>query len=123
VSYRYRQGVAILDPLSSGRGRLTAAGQRAAKASSKSACSIRNVAVSTAPRPAAGKLLTHATLPPKRSQREETPMRRRELLKAGLGLAAALAASRIGGAAAANTLVVAPTGDLVVLDPVVTFNR
>ena len=58
MSYRYRQGVAILDPLSSGRGRLTAAGQRAAKAASKSACSIRNVAVSTAPRPAAGKLLT-----------------------------------------------------------------
>ena len=50
-------------------------------------------------------------------------MRRRELLKAGVGLAAALAAPRIGGAAAANTLVVARTGDLVVLDPVVTFNR
>jgi peptide/nickel transport system substrate-binding protein len=50
-------------------------------------------------------------------------MRRRELLKAGLGLAAALAAPRIGGAAAAKTLVVAPTADLVVLDPVVTFNR
>ena len=50
-------------------------------------------------------------------------MRRRELLKAGVGAAAALAAPRIGGAAAANTLVVAPTGDLVVLDPVVTFNR
>ena len=30
-------------------------------------------------------------------------MRRRELLKAGVGLAAALAAPRIGGAAAANT--------------------
>src|ERR1700738_5165418 len=65
----------------------------------------------------------HATLPPKRSQREETPMRRRELLKAGVGLAAALAAPRIGGAAGGDTLVVARTGDLVVLDPVVTFNR
>jgi peptide/nickel transport system substrate-binding protein len=50
-------------------------------------------------------------------------MRRRDLLKAGVGAAAALAAPRIGGAAAANTLVVAPAGDLVVLDPVVTFNR
>jgi len=52
-----------------------------------------------------------------------TPMLRRDLLKAGLGAAAALAAPRIGGAAAAKTLVVAPTSDLVVLDPVVTFNR
>src|SRR5438067_8350672 len=51
------------------------------------------------------------------------PMRRRDLLKAGVGAAAALGAPRIGGAAAGNTLVVAPTGDLVVLDPVVTFNR
>jgi peptide/nickel transport system substrate-binding protein len=50
-------------------------------------------------------------------------MRRRDLLKAGVGAAAALAAPRIGGAAAAKTLVVAPTADLVVLDPVVTFNR
>jgi peptide/nickel transport system substrate-binding protein len=50
-------------------------------------------------------------------------MRRRDLLKAGVGAAAALAAPRIGGAAAGNTLVVARTGDLVVLDPVVTFNR
>jgi peptide/nickel transport system substrate-binding protein len=50
-------------------------------------------------------------------------MRRRELLKAGVGLAAALAAPRIGGAAGGDTLVVARTGDLVVLDPVVTFNR
>src|SRR5215470_4445817 len=49
-------------------------------------------------------------------------MRRRDLLKA-VGAAAALAAPRIGGAAAGSTLVVAPTGDLVVLDPVVTFNR
>src|SRR5438132_14428918 len=64
-----------------------------------------------------------ATWPPKRSQREETPVRRRELLKASIGAAAALAAPRIGGAAAAKTLVVAPTADLVVLDPVVTFNR
>jgi peptide/nickel transport system substrate-binding protein len=43
------------------------------------------------------------------------------LLKAGIGAAATLAAPRIGGAAAA--LVVVPTADLVVLDPVVTFNR
>ena len=50
-------------------------------------------------------------------------MRRRDLLKAGIGAAAALAAPRVGGAAAAKTLVVAPTADLVVLDPVVTFNR
>jgi hypothetical protein len=50
-------------------------------------------------------------------------MRRRDLLKTGIGAAAALVAPRIGGAAAGNTLVVAPTGDLVVLDPVVTFNR
>ena len=50
-------------------------------------------------------------------------MRRRDLLKAGIGAAAALAAPRIGGAAAAKTLVVAPSADLVVLDPVVTFNR
>src|ERR1700730_659245 len=50
-------------------------------------------------------------------------MRRRDLLKTGAGVAAALAAPRIGGAAAAKTLVVAPTADLVVLDPVVTFNR
>jgi hypothetical protein len=65
----------------------------------------------------------HATLPPKRLQREETPVRRRDLLKAGIGAAAALAAPRVGEAAAAKTLVVAPTADLVVLDPVVTFNR
>jgi peptide/nickel transport system substrate-binding protein len=50
-------------------------------------------------------------------------MRRRDLLKASIGAAAALAAPRIGGATAAKTLVVAPTADLVVLDPVVTFNR
>jgi peptide/nickel transport system substrate-binding protein len=50
-------------------------------------------------------------------------MRRRDLLKAGIGAAAALAAPRVGGAAAAKTLVIAPTADLVVLDPVVTFNR
>ena len=50
-------------------------------------------------------------------------MRRRDLLKAGIGAAAALAAPRIGGAAAAQTLVVAPSADLVVLDLVVTFNR
>ena len=50
-------------------------------------------------------------------------MLRRDLLKAGIGSAAALAAPHIGRAAAAKTLVVAPTADLVVLDPVVTFNR
>jgi peptide/nickel transport system substrate-binding protein len=55
--------------------------------------------------------------------KEETPMRRRDVLKAGIGAAAALAAPRIGGAAADKTLVVARAGDLVVLDPVVTFNR
>src|ERR1700747_2570253 len=55
--------------------------------------------------------------------REETAMRRRDLLKAGFGAATTFAAPRIGGAAAAKTLVVAPTADLVVLDPVVTFNR
>jgi len=50
-------------------------------------------------------------------------MHRRELLKAAGASVAALAAPRIGGAAAAKTLVVAPSADLVVLDPVVTFNR
>jgi peptide/nickel transport system substrate-binding protein len=50
-------------------------------------------------------------------------MKRRELLKAAGASVAALAAPRIGGAAAAKTLVVAPSLDLVVLDPVVTFNR
>src|SRR5437660_344563 len=50
-------------------------------------------------------------------------MRRRDLLKAGLGTAGALAAPRIVGAAAANKLVFVPTSDLTVLDPVVTFNR
>ena len=39
-------------------------------------------------------------------------MRRRDLLKARVGAVAGLAAPRIGGAAAANTLVVAPTADL-----------
>jgi peptide/nickel transport system substrate-binding protein len=62
-------------------------------------------------------------LPRKGSQREETAIRRRDLLKAGIGAAAALAAPRIGGAAADKTLVVVPSGDLIVLDPVVTFNR
>ena len=50
-------------------------------------------------------------------------MHRRELLKSAGASVAALAVPRIGGAAAAKTLVVAPTADLVVLDPVVTFNR
>jgi hypothetical protein len=39
----------------------------------------------------------YATLPRKRSEREETAMRRRDLLKAGFGAATALAAPRIGG--------------------------
>jgi hypothetical protein len=50
-------------------------------------------------------------------------MRRRDLLKAGLGTLGTLASPRISRAAAARKLVVAPTADLVVLDPVVTFNR
>src|SRR5215468_1149318 len=50
-------------------------------------------------------------------------MRRRELLKLGLGAVGMLAAPRITRARAASKLVVAPTGDLAVLDPVVTFNR
>src|SRR5947207_14040383 len=50
-------------------------------------------------------------------------MRRRDLLKISLGSVGMLAAPRITRARAASTLVVAPTGDLVVLDPVVTFNR
>jgi hypothetical protein len=81
---------------------------------------IRSVGVGTQGRNTA---CWRAILRPKGSQREETPMLRRDLLKAGIGAAAALAAPCIGGAAAAKTLAVAPTGDLVVLDPVVTFNR
>ncbi|HEY8871406.1 MAG TPA: ABC transporter substrate-binding protein, partial [Stellaceae bacterium] len=50
-------------------------------------------------------------------------MHRRDLLKAGLGAVGAIASPRIARAAAARKLVVAPTADLVVLDPVVTFNR
>src|SRR5438132_355574 len=50
-------------------------------------------------------------------------MRRRDLLKAGLGAVGMLAAPRITRASAASTLVVVPTADLAVLDPVVTFNR
>src|SRR5690242_21559844 len=50
-------------------------------------------------------------------------MRRRDLLKAGFGAAAVTAAPGIVRARTATTLVVAPTADLVVLDPVVTFNR
>src|SRR5437879_5750059 len=55
--------------------------------------------------------------------RRGSAMRRRDLLTAGLGAAAALAAPRIVGAAGANKLVFVPTSDLTVLDPVVTFNR
>jgi len=50
-------------------------------------------------------------------------MRRRDLLKVGFGAAAVIAAPGIVRARTATTLVVAPTADLVVLDPVVTFNR
>ena len=50
-------------------------------------------------------------------------MRRRDLLKVGLGAVGMLAAPRITRASAASTLVVVPTADLAVLDPVVTFNR
>src|SRR5712671_3599449 len=51
------------------------------------------------------------------------PMRRRDLLNAGLAAAAALAAPRIARADKAKTLAFVPTSDLAVLDPVVTFNR
>src|SRR5437868_5169385 len=51
------------------------------------------------------------------------PMRRRDLLHTGLAAAAALAAPRIVRAESAKTLRFAPTADLVVLDPVITFNR
>jgi peptide/nickel transport system substrate-binding protein len=50
-------------------------------------------------------------------------MRRRDLLKAGVAALGALAAPAIARARTATTLVVAPTADLVVLDPVITFNR
>ena len=50
-------------------------------------------------------------------------MRRRDLLKAGLGAGAVIAAPGIVRARTASTLVFAPTADLTVLDPVVTFNR
>src|SRR6476620_9737535 len=50
-------------------------------------------------------------------------MRRRDLLKAGFGAAAVLGMPAIVRARTETTLVVAPTADLVVLDPVVTFNR
>ena len=50
-------------------------------------------------------------------------MRRRDLLKAGLGAVGALASPRIARSAAANRLVFVPTSDLTLLDPVVTFNR
>src|SRR5436190_3926 len=50
-------------------------------------------------------------------------MRRRDLLKVRLGAVGMLAAPRITRASAASTLVVVPTADLAVLDPVITFNR
>src|SRR5437762_5842187 len=50
-------------------------------------------------------------------------MRRRDLLKLGHGSVGMLAAPRITRARAASTLVVVPTADLAVLDPVITFNR
>src|SRR3981189_3614612 len=52
-----------------------------------------------------------------------TPMRRRDLLNAGLAATAVLAAPRIARADTAKTLRFVPTSDLAVLDPVVTFNR
>src|SRR3979409_295789 len=52
-----------------------------------------------------------------------TPMRRRDLLNAGLAATAVLAAPRIGRADTAKTLRFVPTSNLAVLDPVVTFNR
>src|SRR5437016_1366585 len=50
-------------------------------------------------------------------------MRRRDLLNAGLATTAILAAPRLAPADNAKTLRFAPTADLVVLDPVITFNR
>src|SRR5437870_7891400 len=50
-------------------------------------------------------------------------MRRRELFKAASASLAALAAPRIGRAERPNKLVVVPTSDLSVLDPVVTGLR
>src|SRR5258707_14350474 len=51
------------------------------------------------------------------------PMRRRDLLTAGLVTPAVLAAPRTARADTAKTLRFVPTSDLAVLDPVVTFNR
>src|SRR5258707_10640174 len=51
------------------------------------------------------------------------PMRRRDLLNAGLAATASLAMPRIARADTAKTLRFVPTSDLAVLDPVVTFNR
>src|SRR5258707_9043010 len=51
------------------------------------------------------------------------PMRRRDLLNAGLAATASLATPRIARADTAKTLRFVPTSDLAVLDPVVTFNR
>src|SRR5258707_8476827 len=51
------------------------------------------------------------------------PMRRRDLLTAGLAATASLAPPRIARADTAKTLRFVPTSDLAVLDPVVTFNR
>ena len=50
-------------------------------------------------------------------------MLRRDLLTAAGAGAAALAAPRIGRAEKANKLVFVPTGDISVLDPVVTARR
>src|SRR5713101_5298847 len=50
-------------------------------------------------------------------------MRRRDLLKVGLGAVGALASPRIARSAVANRLVFVPTSDLTILDPIVTFNR
>jgi peptide/nickel transport system substrate-binding protein len=50
-------------------------------------------------------------------------MRRRDLLKAGIAASSALAMPRLGRAERPNKLVFAPTNDLAILDPIVTFAR
>src|SRR5204862_660379 len=67
--------------------------------------------------------MLHFTPTNRRQRKGETPMRRRDLLNAGLAAATALAMPRLGRADRAKTLTFVPTSDLAVLDPVVTFNR
>jgi peptide/nickel transport system substrate-binding protein len=50
-------------------------------------------------------------------------MHRRDLVKAGITSATALALPRLGRAERATRLIFAPTNDLAILDPVVTFAR